>query len=236
MALPLGIGPATTNLAGVNAITTMNAAIPPEGPKVVPIALAFSTNAVIIVDFTLANAQAKISAVQMIYLNNKDNPNTVELSCEGTNQIVTVPAHSQGTYPIISTNRPKFTCTSDGGVDIVVHFCNVPLPANEWFPDSGALTGAVGTTIHAIVVGGTAVNVFDPPPTGGAVIINPIAATESLFVDIVNAAGTVAPGTNGTTVELAAGDQFTIPPNFGGIVSANAVTAAHAFTAYGVTL
>jgi hypothetical protein len=84
----------------------------------------------------------------------------------------------------------------------------------------------------AIVTGGTPVAVFTPNSILNAgYIVNPLAATESLFVDAVNPPGVAAPGANGTTVELQAGDQWEIGPNTG-TVMANAVTAAHAFSAY----
>ena len=112
-----------------------------------------------------------------------------------------------------------------------VTFCDVPWTLK--------LTGASQPLIAAVTVGGTAVSPFNSVspnrmPSGGAVIKNPTAATEALFVDIVNVAQTAEPGTNGTTVSLAAGQSFVVPPNFTGTVSVNAVTSAHAFVAYGV--
>jgi hypothetical protein len=96
-------------------------------------------------------------------------------------------------------------------------------------PASGA--PAAGSA-HSITTGGTPVAVFAPNSIlNNGFVINPLAATESLFVDAVNAPGTVAPGANGTTIELAAGDAFTFGPNTG-TVMANAATSAHTFTAF----
>lgn len=89
---------------------------------------------------------------------------------------------------------------------------------------------SAGGTNHAVSTGGTAVTVFTNPAHTGSFITNPNNATESLFVDPVNVPGTTAPGTNGTTVELVAGQSISFPA-FTGVVRANAVSSAHAFTA-----
>lgn len=229
-------GPSLSNVSGTENITILNATVPPEGPKCVPIPVDLTSVPSAIVDFTLATGQAKIAGVQSIYLDNSTNTEPVTIKVDGTQQTIEAPAGSQGTYPVISTNRPKFTISSGGAIALIVHFLNVPVPCNVWFPRQGELTQATGNATSIITTGGVAVNVWNPPPSGGGVIINPKAATESLFIDIVNAAGTTAPGAHGTTVELAAGESFVVAPNFGGVVSANAATSGHAFTAYGLSL
>ena len=111
------------------------------------------------------------------------------------------------------------------------------MPACVWDTDSDQGGGSgIGPAAFAIATGSDAVDVWPTggTPSDGAIIVNPFGASESLFVDIVNAAQTTAPGTNGTTVELLAGGTFTVPPGFSGTVSANAVTTGHTFTAYGV--
>jgi hypothetical protein len=91
-----------------------------------------------------------------------------------------------------------------------------------------AATASAGAA-HSIATGGTAQNAFLGITTG-AFITNPLNATESLFVDMVNVAGTVAPGTHGTTVELVPGQSQAFPALVTSI-SVNAVTSGHVFTA-----
>lgn len=210
----------------------LNALVPPEGPKVVAVPIDFSVFATAEIDFTIAMAQAKITAVQSLVLDNSGNASSVNIQVEGTLQSITAPARSQGVYAVISANRPKFTVSSAGGVPVTLLFLNVPLPTDVWFPGDVSRSGEAPLA-SVITNGGTAAVVFNPPPSGGGVVVNPFAATESLFVDIVNSAGATAPGAHGTTVELVPGQTFDIPANFGGVVSANAVTGGHTFTAYG---
>lgn len=235
------VGPSLANTPGVNQTTVLNALVPPEGPKSVAVPMDFTTTDTVLVDFTVTTSQAKISTVQMIYVDNFGNPARLDIAVSGTSQIIRCPAGRQGWFPVVATNRPKFTCTTTPGVTVTVLFLNVPVAQGNWNPDENDYVKASNPLTFTVTTGGTPVTVWQTTattqvPTDGAVIINPKAATESLFVDIVNAPGTTAPGTNGTTVELAAGDAFTVPPNFDGTVYANAATNGHTFTAYGASV
>lgn len=233
MALPAG--PSLTNVSGQNIYSTINATIPTEGPKAIPQTLDFTLANTIVVDFTLAMSQGKITAIQTLWLDNSANEQPVQITVEGTAQVITFPAGAQGTIPIIAANRPKFTCVSLGNAALQSVWLNVPMPAALWFPAQGAAQIASKAAVTSITAGGTAQNVWTPGsvPSGGAVIINPVGASESLFVDIVQAATDVSPAVNGTSVELTAGSDFIIPAGFQGNVSVNAASTAHAFIAYG---
>jgi hypothetical protein len=236
--MALNIAPSLANTPGVNQTNILNALVPPEGPKSAAVTLDFSLTDTVLVDFTITTAQGKLSTVQMIFVDNYANPAPLNVQVSGTSQTIRVPAGIQGWFPVVATNRPKFTCVTDPGVIVIALFLNVPVAQGQWDPDGNGLTVAQSPLAFVVAVGGTPVAAFattatSQVPTEGAIITNPFSATESLFVDIVNAAQTSAPGTNGTTVELKAGGSFVVPPNFSGVVSVNAVTSAHAFTAYG---
>lgn len=235
------VGQSLANTPGVNQTTILNALVPPEGPKSLAVQLDFTTVASIIVDLTITTAQGKISTVQMVFADNSANTAPLAIAVSGTSQTIRVPAGAQGWFPVVATNRPKLTFSSPAGSPVITCLLlNVPVAQGYWFPfDTNARSSAKAPLVFAVTTGGTAVVVWNSTapnivPSDGAVIINPKAATESLFVNIVNTAGTTAPGANGTTVELAAGDAFTVPPGFVGTVSVNAVTSGHTFTAYGV--
>lgn len=95
------------------------------------------------------------------------------------------------------------------------------------------IVAATAGAAHIVVTGGTAVTAIAANAAGihGGLIINPHGASESLFVDVVNTAGTTAPGVNGTTVELIAGERLELPAGLINAVSVNAVTSSHGFTA-----
>lgn len=219
---------------GTNATTTLNALVPPEGPKSIFIAIDFTGAVSAQIDFTLATMSAKITAIQSLWFDNTNNSESVEIDVQGTGQVITVPAGAQGTFPVIASNRPKFILTSSGNVIVRTCWLNVPLPANLWFPLASDPAEGVSPAATVVTTGGTAVAAFSGADLSSGAVVNPFNASESLFVNIVNTAGTTAPGANGTTVELVPGQAFPLPPNFGGVVSVNAVTNGHTFTAYGV--
>ena len=104
-----------------------------------------------------------------------------------------------------------------------------PLPVTS---DNPLLTPVAANAVE-VVTGGTAVTAFLASTiVTGAQIVNPYSATESLFVDMINAPGTTAPGTHGTTVELVPGQSWTAPGPLTTPVKVNATTSLHVFTAY----
>lgn len=86
-----------------------------------------------------------------------------------------------------------------------------------------------------VVTGGTAVNAVYGPVLGG-MITNPqlaadqgIAVIETLYLNFVGAASL---GEDADTFPLQPGQSWVIPPGFTGIVSVNAATNGHKFSAY----
>lgn len=232
MALP---GPSLGNNP-VNQVSVLNGLVPPEGPKSLAQILDFSTASSVLVDLTITTQQVLISTVQAIFADNSANPAELSITCSGTQQTIDVPAGAQGWFSLVATNRPKLTFQTQPGVRIPVILLNVPVSQQIWFPTGVARATGFGPVVTTVATGLTPVTPFvaGSVPSGGAVIINPKNATESLYVDIVNAAQVnQAGGTNGTSVELAAGGSFTVPAGFQGNVSVNATTAGHAFVAYG---
>ena len=232
--------PTLANTPGVNQTNILNAVVPPEGPKSAAVVLDFTSTDTVIVDFTITTAQGKISTIQMLWVDNSLNDAPLTVTVQGTSQNIDIPAGAQGWFPVVATNRPKFVCTTPPGPVITSLWLNVPVAQGYWFPNGNGATGSVASLNFSVTTGGTAVDAYatvpgvSMVPSGGAVIKNPDAATEPLFVDIVNPAQLAEPGTLGTTVELAAGQSFVVPPNFMGNVSVNATTSGHAFVAYGV--
>jgi hypothetical protein len=245
---------------GPQQVSVYNALVPPEGPKSIAQVLDFSASSSILIDFTTAYERKAFTVLQTVFVDNFLNPDTITFNVPGTGQQFDVPPGSQGFFPVVAASRAKLRAVSTGGIPVPCVFMNVPMPVGVWYASGNAGGGpvtiadqpigvnienepiavtvapAAQTTpiagaVRAIVTGGTAVNAF----SAGAIVTeglisNPIAATESLFVDLVNAAGTTAPGTNGTTFEVPAGASFRCPPSTLA-VSVNAATSGHAFTA-----
>jgi hypothetical protein len=224
---------AETISVGTQQTTVANALVPKEGPKAVSLQIDLTTQTGVIVDFTLAYMQQKLSAVQSAFVDNSGNQFPVTLTVDNPYQNIVCPALAQGSFPLVAAIRPKITVASEGAVVVPVIFLNVPIPAAVWLIGAPAVnTTPTNANAAAIATGGTAVVVFKSGTIkNGGYIVNPNAATESLFVDIVNTPGTAAPGTYGTTTELVAGQAFTVPPGLTTSVQANAVTSGHAYTA-----
>lgn len=187
-------------------------------------------------DLTFFLSNNSMDQIQSVFVDNWDGSETFFITLQGSGQRIACPAGSQGWFPCMVTFPNSGNITFTGANHLTpVFFLNVPMPEGVWGKNSGQGGGnGIAPLASSVLTGGTAVTVFSPGPSDGAIIVNPFAATESLFVDIVFTAGTTAPGANGTTVELKAGGSFTVPPSFGGVVSVNAVTAGHVFSAYGV--
>lgn len=100
-------------------------------------------------------------------------------------------------------------------------------------PPAGGSTG-VNPNVKTVTTGGTAVSAFLASTiVNGAIVINPKNASESLYVDMVNTAQvSQTGGSNGTSVELVAGQSFVLPGGLTNIVSVNATSSSHAFVAY----
>lgn len=84
----------------------------------------------------------------------------------------------------------------------------------------------VPTLVSQVTAGGTPVTAVPANPDGG-VITNPLTATQPLYVDPINPAGTSA---SGTTFALAPGQSWTIIPGQTTSTSVNSVDSAHVFS------
>lgn len=234
-----------TNIGGVpslannhiNQISVLNALVPPEGAKSLAVNLDFTSASSVLVDLTITTAQVLISTVQAIFADNSGNDAELIVTSAATQQVLRIPPGAQGWFSLVATNRPKLTFATPAGIGIIqCLLLNVPVSQQFWYPSGSPLGAGIGAAVVAITTGGTAQNVWaaGSVPSDGAVIRNPKNASESLYVDIVHPAQvSQSGGTNGTSVELAAGESFTVPPGFAGAVSVNAATTNHAFVAYG---
>jgi hypothetical protein len=238
----MAVSPTPFNISGPAAIAgqqhVYNAIIPDEGPRAVGFELDFVNYNENDIDFTYAYEQKQMTVVQAVWVDN--TANAEELVITATNaprQVIKVGPGIQGAFPVISAIRPKFALTTNGSCIVNVIFVNVPLMSFSDQPAPVLNAGKAASGATVIANGTTAVAVFDPSvspnPSDGAVIVNPRNATESLWVDMIARPGVIAPGTNGTTVELIPGGSFIVPPDYAGTVWANAVTNGHTFTAYG---
>jgi hypothetical protein len=208
--------------------------MPSEGARAIGFNLDFIDYQTNIIDFTVAYQQTQMKGVMGIFVDNSANPEPVIIQA---NQIpmqkIVCPPFAQGCFPVICPIMPKFTISTNGSVMVGVVFTNVPLSDAVWY----TAPASVPTTPvnFEVTTGGVAVNPWGTKHvTCGGFIYNPTSNTGiTIYVDLVNTAQDASPGTNGTTVDLEAGDSLPIPT--GSIsVSVNCATSATPFVAFGL--
>lgn len=88
------------------------------------------------VNFNNAIEQGQIDGIQMLYVDNLDNSNAVDINVTGLNQRLRVAASSCAYLPVLSTNPARFTISSTIAADQLTNFIagNFPIPAIHWAP------------------------------------------------------------------------------------------------------
>ena len=206
--------------------------MPQEGARAIGFQLDFIDYQTNIIDFTVAYEQTQMRGVMGVFVDNSTNPQPLTIQAgQIPQEKIVCPPFAQGTFPVIAPIRPKFTISTDGSTTVGVVFTNVPLSNSVWFtaPPAEPTTPAV----FEVTTGGTAVNPWGTKHvTGGGFVYNPT-GNPTIYVDLVNSAQDASPGTNGTTVDLEAGDSLPIPTGFIS-VSVNCATNATSFVAFGL--
>jgi hypothetical protein len=116
------------------AFTIANIVVPADGPKTIPLVFDFSTNAEQTFDCVEIIEQGKISYVQTMYVDNRDNPNELTITIDLVRQRISIPAHSQGYYSILAPTPPRFTVKTGavGAYTVGIHLLNVPIQPIVW--------------------------------------------------------------------------------------------------------
>lgn len=151
-------------MVGQSALITFgvsNIAIPPKGPKVVPMLLDFSVQTSIDVSGELVTAQGHIDYVQGFYVDNAIYADPVSFTIQGTDQNITVPPFSQGYFPALFLDPPNMvvetTALTNKIIDVILY--NVPIQAQMWC-SSEAGAGLTDAQLRAAPI--------EVVPSGGA--------------------------------------------------------------------
>ena len=114
-----------------------NQTIPDEGPKAIPIRLDFSVAGGSItsysIDLLITQERALLTMVQTLYIDLSTAVNDLIVTVGGSNQIIQAEAGTQGYYPVLCPNPPKFQfdVAAPGDVD-TVFLINVPIAGVVW--------------------------------------------------------------------------------------------------------
>jgi hypothetical protein len=182
---PSPVGPA--NLAVP--LNVSNQGMPANGKiSAVPVTLNFGATQSYSLDFTNAQWQGKITAIQSVFVDNSGSGAAGPLSiyCPISGQSVTVPARAQAYLPLIIPTPPQLIVTNpSGSATTLLTFLNVPMPAAVWFPTTTAesfdASGNLLTNDQAVqqIIGGAPVTVASPTTliSRSTTTVNPAAST-----------------------------------------------------------
>lgn len=181
---------------------TFNGAIPNQ-PQTINADIEINSSSVL-VDLAMQLAQGKIAGVQTIYVDLINHAGDVSIYMPDTGQRITAKSHTQGYYPVLSTNLMKFEISSSVNGKFPIQFINFPIALGVW--GHNVIKGDKGDKGDAGQDGGLIVTENSTVPANGKTI----ALIEN---DVIKLKRLVA-GANITLTETA--DAITINSTGGG--------------------
>lgn len=141
-------------------VTVYTGGVPAEGPKVIPLALDFSTAPSFEFDIQMQLSLAQISCIQAIYVDNYDSAAPMIIELPSTQQRIVVPAGNQGFWPVLADLNGTIIFSSADTVPCRAHLLNFSAAQANW-PEgggTGSITGGAnlgpGAGVFADVAGG----------------------------------------------------------------------------------
>ncbi|MGH3273584.1 MAG: DUF1859 domain-containing protein [Streptosporangiaceae bacterium] len=171
---------------GQVAFNVFNGCPPIEGPRCIPVTITLNNNSAEI-DFFTQFQRKDITQIQSVFVDNSENTEIFQLTNQAVNQTIDVPAGSQGYYPILAPNPPKFLAATKGAATIQLQFLNFSIGL---FNPGGSGGGMSGVTEVDTGLG----------LTGG-----PITSTGTISALKASAAQFGVVEVDGTTITAAAG-------------------------------
>lgn len=109
-------------------------AYPAEGPKAIPVLLDFSAQDGYLLDFSNQQSRDFISSAQTLFIDNTGiGSDTMTVTMEGTGQVLTILANTQGYYPILCGTIIRITFESASASNVVkVFVLNIPVAPAQW--------------------------------------------------------------------------------------------------------
>jgi hypothetical protein len=105
---------------------------PAEGPKALPVSLDFAALPLYTLDFGHQQTTQQFSVFQSIYIDNSRNGSSITMIVQGTGQVITCPASSQGYFAVLCQNPISLQFTTAGNVIVPVFLCNFPIAPAVW--------------------------------------------------------------------------------------------------------
>lgn len=141
-------------------LRVFTAAVPKEGPAVVPYSLDFTVQTAYNVDLSQLFNNQSVSIVQAIFADNSLNSAPLRIVVPDTQQALVWPAFSQGYLPCLQTTSFKFVVSSGGALVVQIQFMNFNVAPMVWSANGQPALSAGGVmtvsdpTLEGAVVGG----------------------------------------------------------------------------------
>jgi hypothetical protein len=165
------------NVGGLTVAGRIDAPDPKNGQVAIQKNLDMSNAASFSIDFNSVNQQQTIGVIRTLFCDNTANPSEIVVQALGTGQRFTIPAYSEGYFPIVSRLNAGIVLSTDGGATAVVGvtFFNYDITPVVWYK-YGASNKDVAQRVQGGVAAGTVV--------GGT-------GTDGVLISGVNGAGVV---------------------------------------------
>lgn len=125
--MPLALGSGNFLNLGI-----FNGLVPKDGPRVIPITVDFTTQQTWMLDLTQQTALKIVGYIQCVFVDNSQNGETISIQTQTVRQTVVIPPYSQAFVPLLLVDGPVVNLSSAGGIPIMLHFLNVPMPLEVW--------------------------------------------------------------------------------------------------------
>lgn len=101
--------------------------MPDGGPRIVPISLDFTASPSYFLDYSNQMALGFLDMVQTVWCDNFVNTAVLKITCPGSQQVLQIPAGTQGYFPILCPNPVRLQFDSTGAFVVQVTLLNFPV-------------------------------------------------------------------------------------------------------------
>lgn len=183
MALPLNVQNAPIYNANFNKPPTAV-----DSAQVLPFTLPFNGTDDLEINLqSIVGENTSFSFIKSVYVDNSLNSETFSLFVAATRQTLTWPAYSQGYMPLLSTNPPLFTASTDGALNIDIHFLAFVVPPVIWQPPGIVATTTISGNVNVVSAGGNNTDASaNAPALLGTTLLTIAANAARKYVEIQN--------------------------------------------------
>lgn len=139
----IGIQPSNTS-----AIVTTVGFVPCEGPKTLPVLINFALGSTYNLDLSQIIQTGFVSCIQCLYIDNSQNGASISVSCNQSNQNVSIPAYCQGYIPLLAPVPTLLTVTSTLTATVMLQLLNFYQPPAVWNTRTFAPTFTVSGSLQ----------------------------------------------------------------------------------------